>query len=140
MTATAIAAGQGDLSDREFIQILQDQIKETQQALDSALKDVKPSLSRSSARMLELLQRPAAVHCEAADRAESHRQHLKVATMSPHSLHAAPTIPATVRATTVVKSKKRGHDFSSTSTDCPDPPQAKKRKIAPTSTKGKRKS
>lgn len=139
MTATAIAAGQGDLSDREFIQILQDQIKETQQALDSALKDVKPSLSRSSARMLELLQRPAAVHCEAADRAESHRQHLKVATMSPHSLPAAP-IPATVRATTPVKSKKRGHDFSSTSTDCPDPPQAKKRKIAPTSTKGKRKS
>jgi hypothetical protein len=138
VTATAIAAGQGDLSDREFIQILQEQIKETQRALDSALKDVEPSLSRSSARMLELLQRPD-VDCEAADRAESHRQHLKEATMSSHSLPAAP-IPATVRATTPVKSKKRGHDFSSTSTDRSDPPQAKKRKIAPTSTKGKRKS
>jgi hypothetical protein len=114
--------------------------------------------------MRELLQRPSTDY-EAAARAENHTEHLKAATTSSNSLPAtiltqdlqafkpaygqakngaarratAPT-PATVRKTPPIKSKKRGRDSSSASTDSPDPTQAKKRKIAAVPVKGKRKA
>lgn len=70
---------------------MQEQIKETQQALDLALKDMKPCLDHSPAGMLELLKRPSTDY-EAAARAAIHKQHLEAATMASHSLTT--TIPA----------------------------------------------
>jgi len=165
VAAAAIAAGQGDMSDREFIKNLKERIAAIQRALDLALKDMHPSLSRSPARMRELLQRPTNDY-EAAACAHNHREHLKAAALSLHSLHT--TIPVQDlqafnkacgphRKTTSarrpdsltsakeprappVKSKKRGRTSNSPSADSPDQPIRKKHKTAAASTKGRRKA
>lgn len=138
VAAATIAAGQGDLSDREFIKVLKVRIQEAQQALDFAMKDMKPSSNHSPARMRELLHRPA-VDYEAVARANVHKEHLKATTTASHSLPTS-SIPVTVRTTTPIKSKKRVRDSSSTSTDSPNPPKTKKRKIAAVPAKGKQDS
>jgi hypothetical protein len=156
VTATAIAAGQGDLSDRDFIRDLQERIEETQRALDLALKDMRPSLDRSLPRMRELLQRPTADY-EAAARAETHKYHLGAAALSLSSSstmtlvqdtqarntkspdRATNTMQTTAEQIPLAASKKRGRVTSSTSTDFADPPKAKRRKTAATPGKEKRK-
>jgi hypothetical protein len=164
-TATEIAAGQGDLSDREFIKVLQDSIKETQRALDLALKDMQPSLNRSPKRMLELLKRPTHNY-EAATCAENHRQLLRAAALALNqtttttptediqTLHPASgpikKTKSVNRPATTTKSpagqkpptagKKRGRTSSTPSTDSAGPPKAKKRKMAAAPTKRKHKS
>jgi hypothetical protein len=156
VTATAIAAGQGELSNHEFIKVLQDRIKETQRALDFALKEMQPSLDRSPTRMRQLLQRPTADY-EAVARAENHRQHLEATafsldyptTTTPSQEIQARKTKSASRTTVITQkmaeqiplsvSKKRGRVPSSTSTDSIGPPKAKKRKTATAPTKGKRK-
>jgi hypothetical protein len=155
VTATAIAAGQGDLSDRDFIRDLQERIEETQRALDLALKDMRPSLDRSPTRMRELLKRPTADY-EAAARAEIHKSHLKAAlslsypsTTNPVQDTQARNTKSPDRTTDMTQktaeqiplavSKKRGRVPSSTSTDSANPPKAKRRKTAAAPRKERRK-
>jgi hypothetical protein len=153
VTATAIAAGQGDLSDRDFIKVLQERIEETQRALDLALKDMRPSLDPT--RMRELLKRPTADY-EAAARAEIHKSHLKAAlslsypsTTNPVQDTQARNTKSPDRTTDMTQktaeqiplavSKKCGRVPSFTSTDSANPPKAKRRKTAAAPRKERRK-
>ena len=116
MTATEIAAGQGDLSDREFLKVLQDSIEETQRTLDLALKDMQPSLNRSPKRMLELLKRPTHNY-EAAACAENHRQLLRAAALAlnnPSTTTTAQDIQALLPASGPTKKTKSANRLATT--------------------------
>lgn len=157
--ARTIAAGQGELSDEDFVEALQEQIKETQQALDVAKKDTQPSLSHSPSRMTGLLERPS-VDYQTLELADKHEQALKAVNMaSAHPSTATPVRPlrnpmlahrtiAVMPATAGLApppmsttNKKRPRDASTPPSDSsPDPQKAKKRKVAAVRTKGKGKA
>ena len=167
--ALAIAAGQGDLSDQDFVEVLKEQIKETQRALDVARKDTQPSLSYSPTRMLALLERPS-VDYEALERAEKHRTALAAVDMASTHLqtaalarplrnpmlahgagkktrparHTAATMPATrglAPPSGSTTSRKRSRDASTPPSDSsPDPQKTKKRKVAAARNKGRGKA
>lgn len=164
--ATAIANGQGDLSDEEYIEDLQQRVEETQKALDLARKDIQPSLMSSPTRMLELLEQPTLDH-QPFELPHSRLQQQPGAI--PDSPRSAPTTdqaqPLTdpsgkteiTRHTTNSKTqastmtteeptssnkrgKRRRGDSSSPPPAFPNLQSSKRRKIAAAPSKGKRKA